>query len=81
MINALPADEPALLAQAYVTLGECYLKKPDHQVQARLAFLHVDVLYPTQIKAEKKALQHLAVLWAKPTRKIGLKKPRLAPLS
>jgi tetratricopeptide (TPR) repeat protein len=69
VINALPADEPALLAQAYVTLGECYLKKPDQQTQARLAFLHVDVLYPTQIKAEKQALAHLAVLWAQANKK------------
>ena len=69
VINTLPADDHALLAQAYVTLGECYLKKPDHQTQARLAFLHVDVLYPTQIKAEKKALEHLAVLWAQANKK------------
>ncbi len=69
VINALPADEPELLAQAYVTLGECYLKRPDQQTQARLAFLHVDVLYPTQIKAEKKALDHLAVLWAQANKK------------
>ncbi len=69
VINALAPDEAALLAQAYVTLGECYLTKPDQQVQARLAFLHVDVLYPTQIKAEKQALDHLAVLWAKANKK------------
>lgn len=69
VINALGPDEPALLAQAYVTLGECYLKKPDQQTQARLAFLHVDVLYPTQIKAEKQALDHLTVLWAQANKK------------
>jgi tetratricopeptide (TPR) repeat protein len=68
VINTLTSDEPALLAQAYVTLGECYLKK-DQPTLARLAFLHVDVLYPTQIKAEKQALEHLAVLWAQANKK------------
>jgi tetratricopeptide (TPR) repeat protein len=69
VINDLASDESALLAQAYVTLGECYLKKPDQQTQARLAFLHVDVLYPTQVKAERQALEHLAVLWAQANKK------------
>ena len=69
VISTLASDETALLAQAYVTLGECYLMKPGQETHARLAFLHVDVLYPTQIKAEKQALEHLAVLWAKANKK------------
>jgi tetratricopeptide (TPR) repeat protein len=69
VVNALPADEQALLAQGYVTLGECFLKKPDQLTQARLAFLHVDILYPTQLKAERQALENLAVLWTKANKK------------
>lgn len=63
VINQLPAEDSTLQAQAYLTLGDCYLKKPDAKKQALLAFLHIDVLYPNQVQAESAALRQLAMLW------------------
>jgi tetratricopeptide (TPR) repeat protein len=63
VINATTPEDAAIQAQAYVTMGDCYLKKPDAKKQALLAFLHVDVLYPSQQHAEAAALKQLAVLW------------------
>jgi predicted negative regulator of RcsB-dependent stress response len=63
VITGLGAEDTALQAQAYVTLGNCYLKKPDSKKQALLAFLHVDVLFFSQPQAHAEALKQLAVLW------------------
>jgi hypothetical protein len=61
--NLDPENDP-LQAQAFLTLGECYLKKPSDK-DALLAFLHVDILYPGQIQARAAALKEEAVLWTK----------------
>jgi tetratricopeptide (TPR) repeat protein len=63
VIAGADAEDAPLMAQAYVTLGNCYLKKPDSQKQALLAYLHVDVLYFSQPQAHAEALKHLAILW------------------
>ncbi len=60
--NSNPEDA-ALQAQAYVTLGNCYLKKPGNERQALLAFMHVDVLYSMHPREHVEALKHLAKLW------------------
>ncbi|MEX2121857.1 MAG: hypothetical protein WD847_19915 [Pirellulales bacterium] len=63
IIAALPAEDAELHARAYVTLGNCYRKKPGATKQALLAFLHVDVLYFANPQAHAEALWNLAVLW------------------
>jgi tetratricopeptide (TPR) repeat protein len=63
VINGSNPEDGALQAQAYLTLGNCYLKKPDAQKPALLAFLHVDVLYPQYPREHAEALKHLAKLW------------------
>lgn len=73
VIVGLSPEDSTLMAQAYVTKGNCYLKKPDSQKQALLAFLHVDRLYFSHAPSHKKALQELAKLWAdlgKPERQL-----------
>ena len=80
VINALPADEPALLAQAYVTLGECYLKKPDQQIAgaARLSARRRSLSDADQSR-EAGASSTWPCSGHKPTRRIGPKMPRTAP--
>lgn len=63
VINSLGPEETALMAQAYVTLGNCYRAKPDSVKPALLAYLHVDVLYPAEPEAHAEALANLAQLW------------------
>ncbi|HWA97136.1 MAG TPA: hypothetical protein VG713_01525 [Pirellulales bacterium] len=63
VIAGADAENASIMAQAYVTLGNCYLKKPEAKKQALLAFLHVDVLYPSQAQAHAEALKQLAILW------------------
>jgi tetratricopeptide (TPR) repeat protein len=62
-IAKLPPEEADLHARAYVTLGNCYRKKPDNAKPALLAFLHVDVLYFSNPQAHAEALWNLAKLW------------------
>lgn len=73
VINGLSPEDSALQAQAYVTKGNCYLKKPNAQKQALLAFLHVDTLYFSHPQSHKIALTELAKIWAdmgKPERQL-----------
>jgi tetratricopeptide (TPR) repeat protein len=63
VIAGTDAENAPIMAQAYVTLGNCYLKKPNAQKDALIAFLHVDVLYSSQPQAHAEALKKLAILW------------------
>ena len=63
LLAGLDAEASDLHAQAYVTLGNCFRKKPDSAKQALLAFLHVDVLYSSNAAAHAEALWNLGVLF------------------
>ncbi|HEX7377066.1 MAG TPA: tetratricopeptide repeat protein [Pirellulales bacterium] len=63
VIGKLPTEEVDLHAWAYVVLGKCYRQMPDHNKQALLAFLHVDVLYFSNPQLHAEALWNLASLW------------------
>jgi tetratricopeptide (TPR) repeat protein len=59
--TADPEDSP-LLARAYNVLGTAY-RQGGQTTEALLAFLHVDLLYPTVPDAHAEALANLAELW------------------
>jgi tetratricopeptide (TPR) repeat protein len=63
VIKGVNPENADLMAQAYVTLGKVYLKKPDAKKQALLAFLHVDTLYSANAAAHAEALRQLDPLW------------------
>jgi tetratricopeptide (TPR) repeat protein len=63
VIAGADPENAAIMAQAYLTLGNCYLNKPDCEKDALLAFLHVDVLYFSQPQAHAEALKRLGTLW------------------
>lgn len=63
VIMGVNPENTDLMAQAYVTLGKAYLKKPDAKKQALLAFLHVDTLYSGNAAAHAEALRQLDPLW------------------
>lgn len=62
VIAAADPEQTELHARAYNTLGTC-LRKAGKTKEALLAFLHVDVLYPTIPQAHAEALHNLAELW------------------
>jgi len=64
VISQADAEEADLLGPAYVTLGNCYRKKPDGVKQALLSYLKVDVLYSVNGTAHAEALANLMELWA-----------------
>ena len=63
VIPNLNPEEAALQALAYVTLGNCYIAKPDGKKSALIAFLHVDILYDNVPTAHAEALWNLSNLW------------------
>ena len=58
------ADDSDLNARVYNTLGFCYTKA-NRDKDALMAYLHVDLLYPTLPDAHAEALSNLANLWEK----------------
>lgn len=56
------AQDAALFARAYNTLGICHLRA-DRPKEALLAFLHVDLLFPNEPDEHAQALYHLGQLW------------------
>lgn len=64
VISKLPAEEVDLHAWAYVVMGNCYRQMPNHNKEALLAFLRVDVLYFSNPKWHAEALWNLAALWS-----------------
>ena len=55
-------DNRQLLAQAYNALGDCYLQAKQPKA-AKLAFLHVDLLFSTETTEHARALYELSKLW------------------
>ncbi len=62
VIAKTPNEDFRILALAYNALGNCY-EKDGRTKDALLAFLHVDLLYPSQSEAHAESLSRLAVLW------------------
>jgi tetratricopeptide (TPR) repeat protein len=62
IIAAADNDDDDLLAQAYLTLGDCYLKSGDKKA-ALFAYLHVELLFPNDRQARDRATTALATLW------------------
>jgi tetratricopeptide (TPR) repeat protein len=62
VIKSANIDDGKLMGEAYLTLGEAYLKKGAKK-EALLAFLHVDVLFFSNGQAHAAALRHLVALW------------------
>lgn len=62
VIARTPNEDYRILALAYNALGNCY-EKDGRTKDALLAFLHVDLLYPSQSEAHAESLAHLAELW------------------
>lgn len=55
-------EDGRVQAEAYVRQGDCYLGA-NKSKEALLAYLHVDVLFPTQKAVHPEALYHLSQLW------------------
>lgn len=62
IIDSEDPENAELFAMAYATLGNCYLAAGQNE-DALLAFLHVDLLYPSQSRYRAEALYHLSRLW------------------
>ncbi len=62
IVKDAETEDSQLLAQAYNALGECYLQAKDPK-SAKLAFLHVDLLFSTESTEHARALYELAKLW------------------
>lgn len=63
-LEALNADEPEGMAEAYVLQGDC-LQAQNKLKEAILAYLHVPVLFENQREMNARALFNLAQLFAK----------------
>ncbi len=63
VIGEANPEDAELHARAYVTLGNCYRQRPNSTKAALLAFLRVDVVYPSQAEAHAEALANLRELW------------------
>ena len=62
VIRDADPDQEELLAIAYNTLGAAYVEAGKSK-DALFAFLHVDLLFPTQAAARAEALYYLGSLW------------------
>ena len=62
ILKAADPDDAPLMARGYNVLGNAYRQAGDPK-RALLAFLHVDLLYPTVADAHAEALANLADLW------------------
>ena len=56
------ADNTKLFASAYNALGTCYVKSGDLKKACR-AFLHTELLFPTEADAHAEALYNLTQIW------------------
>ena len=63
VINKASESESRTLAQAWVLKGDCFRAKSLPK-DALMAYLHVDVLYPSEPALHAEALFHLVSLWA-----------------
>lgn len=62
IITDANAEDSQLLAQAYNALGDCHLAAEDKK-SAKLAFLHVDLLFSSETAEHARALYELSQLW------------------
>lgn len=62
LIAKADPEEAELHALAYNALGNCH-EKAGRLKEARMAFLHTHILYPTVPQAHPEAVFHLAKLW------------------
>ena len=63
VIGQASESESQTLAHAWVLKGDCFRAK-NMPKDALMAYLHVDVLYPSEPAAHAEALYHLVSLWA-----------------
>ena len=63
IISKASESEATTLAHAWTLKGDCYRAK-NMPKDALMAYLHVDVLYPSEPAAHAEALFHLVTLWA-----------------
>ncbi len=63
IISKASESEASTLAYAWILKGDCYRAKSMPK-DALMAYLHVDVLYPSEPAAHAEALFHLVTLWA-----------------
>jgi tetratricopeptide (TPR) repeat protein len=63
VINQASESESQTLARAWVLKGDCFRSK-NLPKDALMAYLHVDVLYPSEPAAHAESLYHLVSLWA-----------------
>ena len=64
MIKNVNSQQKALLAEAYIKKGDCYQALGESK-EALIAYLHVDVLFPSEPGLHAEALYHLSNLWGK----------------
>jgi tetratricopeptide (TPR) repeat protein len=62
LIATASPDEKELHALAYTALGNCH-RKAGRKKEARMAFLHVHILYPTYPELHAESLANLVELW------------------
>ncbi len=62
IIDEGDSEDAELFAMAYTALGNCHLAAGQNE-EALLAFLHIDLLYPSQARYRAEALYHLSRLW------------------
>ena len=58
------ADNTRLFAYAYNALGQCHLQAKEFK-PAALAFLHTELLFPSEADPHAEALYNLAMIWPK----------------
>ncbi|RUL88882.1 tetratricopeptide repeat protein [Tautonia sociabilis] len=62
VIDAADPEDAATLAPSYNTLGDC-LRAAGRTRDALFAYLHTDILYPSQAEEHARALAAIAELW------------------
>ena len=62
VISEAPEDPPTILARAWLKSGDCQLNLGE-QKAALMAYLHVDVLYPSSSAEHAESLYRLMALW------------------
>jgi tetratricopeptide (TPR) repeat protein len=62
VLNTANTEDVLLMSRAYNALGTAY-RAAGRPKEALLAFLHVDVLYPSQPETHAEALANLVELW------------------
>ena len=63
LINKNDPQDAALFARAYNALGRCYMKQ-NKLKDARMAFLHTDLLFYNDADAHAESLYYLSKIWA-----------------